>query len=337
MTRIPRLTQLALWMILAALVPGIASAAEISPVPLWKLTSEAELIVVAEVSAIEELPRTERSSNSASAQLSILETLKGPELVTVEVPYAARVICPQPPRYAEGETVVAFLAQHRGAWRTVGISHGALYPQGSELDDIKVMIEAALPLQQQQKQNQTQPQPEVLEGQRRDWLVRAATLPGTRWHGLYGLAPGNDPIRALHEWPARSIPAGLSEEQWEVLADGFVETPRMDPTFAMMAWMLKDHEDPEVDEVALGVVEGLLALEELPWWTQDVLWATLARFGDDGPQARLDKLGWYSWEVTPDQLRGLWAEAKKELGVPEVEPETIELETSLLVGGQWPG
>ena len=104
----------------------------------------------------------------------------------------------------------------------------------------------------------------------------------------------------------------------------------------MMLRVLDGYADVRVDRVALGVLEGLLARDELPWWTWDLMWALLARSGDGRPEARLEELGAETWDVTPGQLRQIWSEAKGQLGVPDVPPAEIELEEYRPVGGRTP-
>ncbi len=321
-----RLAALALLLLLA---PTVAFGRQL-PRPLWSLISDADLIVIAEVAGTEELTLDEDSWDSAAAHLKVVETLKGPELESIRVPYAANMACPTPARYSENETVVAFLARDQGGWRTVALSYGTLYPKGAEVDDLSTMIAAARAIQESPAPSKTK------ELRKREWLVQATALPGTRWHGLYELEPGSDRIRSFYDRSGKPKQTRLAKRHRELLAEAFVKAPKMDPTFSMMLAILRGHQDPLVDQVALGGLEGLLALETLPWWVQDLMWAVLARFDDTQLEERLEQAGITSWEATPEQLRNLWSAAKQELGIPEVPPTEIELGSYLPVGGRTP-
>jgi hypothetical protein len=321
------------WVALAALlllVPTVASAYPISPVPLWTLTEEAELIVVAKVVRIQPLPVDDEDWNSAAALLTVQETLKGPPLFHLKVPYPAGLLCPAPPLYLKGELVVAFLEREGDEWSTVGLSYGTLYPQGDELDDTKRMVRAALLVQQS-------PLPtEELEESKLRWSVEAAALPGTRWHGLYELAPFTDRQHFAYDRTGRPAAVCLPLEHRELLARAFVEASKVDPTMTMMLELLCGLDDPRVDRAALGALEGLLALETPPRWAQDLMWAVLARQGDTRLQERLKETGTESWEVTPERLRELWSAAKRELGIHDVPASEIDLERYLPVGARTP-
>ncbi len=264
-----RARRLAHLFVLAVIAPATALAYPISPEPLWPLTAEAELIVVAEVSAVEDLPRNEDSWVSAVARLRVIETLKGQRVESMRVPHAANLVCPAPPRYAVGETVVAFLRREDEGWRTVSLSYGTLYPRGAELEDMITMVRAAAKIQQ------TVSRTEELETAKREWLVQAAALPGTRWHGLYELAPRSDSVRSAYDHSRRPAKLVIESRHQALLAEAFVRTPKIDTTFSMMLGVLRGVEDSRVDQLALEVLEQLLALEQPPWWIRDLLWAVL--------------------------------------------------------------
>ena len=77
------------------------------------------------------------------------------------------------------------------------------------------------------------------------------------------------------------------------------------------------------ERTAIGLVEWALQQEELPWWTSDAIEGVLRRFGDPKVEAALVALGEDSWDRPASGLRELWAKAKVELGLPEVEPLEI--------------
>lgn len=326
--RYPRF--LALAIALPILIPGAAAAYPISPKPLWSLVADADLIAVAEVVEVRSLPRDDESWDSAAAHLRVIETLKGPRKRALEVPYAATMMCPAPARYALGETVVAFLARAAGAWRTVSLSYGTLYPRGDELEDMTTMVRAALVIQR------TESTSSGLERRKQEWLVQAAVLPGTRWHGLYELAPSTDTIRSYYDRSGRPGRLRVTEQQQELLARAMVGAPKFDPTLAMMLGVLDGFEDETVDAFAVGALEALLDREEPSWWVQDAMWQVLGRYGDPDARSRLEHLGAHCWDVTADQLRTIWSEAKVELAIPEAQKLEIDVDEYIPVGGRTP-
>lgn len=294
---------------LAALIPAAATAYPIPPKPLWPLAEEADLIVVAEVTAVDPLPRDEDGPVSAVAELKVAETLKGPRLKSVEVPYAAGLLCPAPPRYEVGETVVAFLRRKDDLWLTVSLSYGTLYPKGDDMEDVITMTRAALSIQRSTAAAAEK------EEQRLEWLVQATALPGTRWHGLRELAWDDG---ATEERDAKPRRAALGDPHRAILADAFVQASRIDYTLSMMLGLLADYEDLRIDEVALGVLEEKIALDPQPYWIRDLLWRMLERWGAAMPPAVLDELDLAPWELTPEHLREIWDDTKIELGIPDV-------------------
>ncbi len=298
--------------------------------PLWPLTAKAELIIVAEIVDIELIDRDELW-NEAIAHLKVLETLKGPEFDNVDVPFPVTLAHPGPPQYLEDETVLVFLKREGKLWETVGLSYGTLYPQGPDLEDMRTMIGAALAVQGRTLSE------EALEDQKREWLVQAAALPGTRWHGLYELMGAAEAIRISRDGSGgRPSFYRLGQHDRELLAEALVQAPKLDPSLAMMLEFLRDYEDPRIDRLALSALEGILALERPPRWVRVLVWVVLERFGDTGLEARLKGYGVRKHMINPDQLRSLWSDAKSELGLPDVSPTEIDLEDFFPVGGLWP-
>lgn len=110
----------AIAVVLLVLMFGIPSpsalAFPIPPVSLWKLVEQADSVVVARVERIEtaEPLSAEEMSKRESfdrdvAVLRVLETWKGEEMSEIHVSFASTVICPAPPRFVEGELLLAFL------------------------------------------------------------------------------------------------------------------------------------------------------------------------------------------------------------------------------------
>lgn len=51
------------------------------------------------------------------------EALKGSAKGVIEVLFHGNLLCPAPPDYRAGETVVAFLSRDKNAWDTVALSY----------------------------------------------------------------------------------------------------------------------------------------------------------------------------------------------------------------------
>ncbi len=317
-------------LLLTILCPVAVAAYPIPAQPLWPLTAKAELIVVATVVEVEHLTGEDDDWNSAVARLRVLRTLKGVEKASLEVPYPAGLLCPAPPYYDEGQTVVAFLSKVKGRWSTVSLSYGTLYAEGRELAELEGMVRAAVEIQQ------TTTEPGQLAAQKLAWLVEAAALPGTRWHGLYELAPASDRLHSAFDHSGRTDGLRIEPRHQALLAAAFVAAPKVDKTMPMMLQLLGRIEDEAVDHLAISTLEALLALEAPPWWTQDLLWAVLRRAGDEQGDKRLAKLGVDPWELTFEQLRQVWVEAKTELGLPDLPPAKLDFGDHLPVGGDTP-
>ena len=312
---------------LAAAAPVLAYP--ISPQPLWKLTGESELVVVAEVQEIRRIPFKEKMNGEewegerTVAVLRILESWKGNENGTIEVPYPAGLSCPAPPVYIEGETVLAFLEwAEKGwggggatGWSTVGLSYGTLYPSRDELSDFREMVRKAVALQAKGR---------VPGMALVDWLAEAAARPGTRWHGLYALVPGSDEIRSYYDRSGtKALNRKLTPAHLERIARGFIASPSVDVTLPMALAVLSDYRSKEVDEAAVSAMEGLYGQTRLPYWTLDSLRGVLRRFegkGTDKRLARLEAIYEKTYEVDEDEVREVWRVARRELSLPKVVP-----------------
>ena len=91
-----------------------ASAYPIPPVTLWQLVAQADIVVLARVERIEIAERPvdgpiEGAWDRDIAVLRILETWKGDPRSEIRVSYCSTMMCPAPPRFEEGEVVLAFL------------------------------------------------------------------------------------------------------------------------------------------------------------------------------------------------------------------------------------
>lgn len=293
-----------------------AGAYPISPVPLWSLTEGSETIVFAEVVRVvhEKWPEPEEEGvydetfdwNRSVASLRILETWKGSADGEIEVRFPGDLTCPAPPRYVEGEDVVAFLSLTEKGWTTVALSYGTLYPENrEELANLRRMTGRAVSLQEKGQ---------VSPADRLDWLVEAASLPGTRWHGLYELEPQGDEIHSFYDREDREV-LSLTPAHWQRIARGFVERPAADFTLPMILKLLASHADPQMDETAAAVLEGAVAEKRLPYWFDEALVLVLERFGDRTAKARVDAIRKGCCDLDEKKARALWKAAKSELGI----------------------
>jgi hypothetical protein len=275
-------------LVLTLLLVPRAQAYPISPQTLWHLTQKAELVVWADVEDVAPLPPpptdggTEDDFRSSIdvARLKVREVWKGnaPEGGPVEVHFNSGIICPAPPHYEAGLSVVAFLARYEGKWRTVGLSYGTRYPTSTgEAEAYKRAITQA-----HEAQQEAAPAPDggvALEEPGTDWLVLAASHPATRWDGLYGLVPESDEYLFFYDQRG-SRPVSLTGEQREQLARGFVEHPPLDRSLSMMLAALRGHANAEVDRVAANALETLLADGRPPYWAPLALDLLRERHGE---------------------------------------------------------
>lgn len=322
-------------LLLAASLAVVASSGAhgypIAPVPLWSLVEQSETVVLAKVVKVTEPDWDEDREGMALAvaTLRVLETWKGPALGEIEVKFPAGLICPAPPRYVEDEDVVAFLAGKDEGWgATVGLSYGTLYPEGrEELEDLREMVRKATALQSKGR---------VRKADRIDWLVEAAVRPGTRWHGLYELAPEGDELHSYYDRLRSRRGGRLSPEQRERIARVFAARPWADHTLPIVLRILAGHPDPKVDEAAASAIEGLLGQERLAYWTPDAMKLVLERYGDRQAEKKLEALQKDCCDYDEDGLRTLWRTAQRELGIPKVVPLKIVKREVRGVGAETP-
>lgn len=313
--------------------PGVQGY-PISPVPLWELVEGSETIVYAEILKITEKPACKSDPEaeecffeSAVATLRILETWKGPAAGEIQVPFPANLMCPAPPRYIKGEEVVAFLSRDRNRWTTVGLSYGTLYPEGrQEWEDLRAMTGRAVSLQRAGK---------VRPEDRLDWLVEAASRPGTRWHGLYELNPGSDEVHSYYDQQSRKR-LTLSGPQIDRIARGFAAHPPMDQTLVMALSLLAGHPDAQVDRALAALMLGVFGETRLPYWIADALQLTLERFGDRKAKQKVAAVRDGCCGIKEAAARNLWRSASKELNVPKVAPLRVSQRKVRGVGAETP-
>jgi hypothetical protein len=306
------------------------AAYPITPVPLWELTQEAELVVLGDVVDVREDPGTGemslRDAPSASriggpgavARLRVREVWKGTAAEEVGVAFTPNLICPAPPRYVTGKVVAAFLARSAEGWHTVALSYGTIYPAKDEVGDLRDRVREAVALQAAGG--------EIDEAGRIAWLVRAAARPATRWHGLYDLAPAGDSLHSFYDerGDTRAIGILLTDSQYEEIARGFIERPSTDRTLPMLLHLFEGRPSHALDRAAMAAVEGILAEDTLPWWVDEALERLLRRLGDPDPDGRLRPLGEPFDEKDTDAVRAIWTKAKVDLSLPEIPPVGVK-------------
>jgi len=305
------------------LMPRPAWSYPISPVPLWELTEEAELIVLGEVTEVNEstdagerslrnAPSSTRIGGPGSmARIAVREVWKGEAGAQVEVSFDPNYICPAPPRYVPGKTVAAFLTRDGDRWYTVGLSYGTLYPAAADVGDFRARIQEAVRLQRAGVED---PRERVA------WHVRAAARPATRWHGLYGLRPSSDSLHYFYDGKVgvRAAEVELTAADFDTIARGFIERPSLDRTLPMILALFEGRPHHALDRAAIAAVEGVLLRDEMPWWIGETLERLLRRLGDPDPKARLGPIGDLDDEKSTRVVREIWAGAKRDLLLPEI-------------------
>lgn len=222
--------RLLMWGLVALFVPGPwAQAYPIPPRTLWSLTHEAEWVVWADVEEVRESSaeaenRAERGeppeglpadwleglSPGFVARLRVREAWKGDarkgEQLEVHFP---ELMCPAPPRYKQGLAVVAFLVRNEGKWETVALSYGTRYPASNDdAEAYRRAVSLAKDAEDRFARERATGQRVDMESTRRDWQVRVAAHPATRWDGLHGWAPDadisrdSDSLRRVEPGPA---------------------------------------------------------------------------------------------------------------------------------------
>lgn len=193
-----------LWTVQIGAVPG-------PPQTLRMLTRSSELIVVAEVEQITRY-EVEDHFDTAIAHLAVQTTVKGSaDSTVIKVYYPANLLCPEPPRYRKGATVLAFLSRRdRGGYHTTALSYGAKNLTRRELEVYTARIADLVEIERE-----TIPllrRPRLVE-----WLVLCAEEPATRWEGAYDLFNSHELKKFEHEHPRQSA---INERQAELLEPG---------------------------------------------------------------------------------------------------------------------
>lgn len=161
-----------------------------NPAALWTLLPEARLVVLADVHAVTDCalwkglppgfpppPVCRGATDHLVAELDVRESWKlhdpwirsGEE--RLDVHFDDIPACPEPPRYDQGDRVIALLRPHGDAWVTVGRSFGALHPRTEDVQSWRMLVLEALNLQAEAP---------VAPQAQSDWVTRAGSLEATR-------------------------------------------------------------------------------------------------------------------------------------------------------------
>ena len=206
---------------------SVVAAYPIPPQALRHLYEESDLIVVARVG--ETTPfKDEKDWYSGKVTLQVSSVLKGPEYTQyVDVYHNPGMICPAPPTYQEGKTVLAFLrvADDRAGYFTTGLSYGTKYLSESDLQIYTDRINELARLTAEEKVRTV----EIVE-----WLVRCAEETATRWEGAYELfTTSNNRREETGSIPFASM---LTEEQKYRLTEAFFRSK----TISGGEWVMLD-------------------------------------------------------------------------------------------------
>ncbi len=166
----------------------------IPPRPLRVLIEDSDWIGVARVARTLPIERASerRRWETHESLLELLETWKGEPAGELTVQYAGREGCPEPARFPEGSTAIAFLERKSDRWTADSMSYAS---KVITCDAMKVdyaartseMLEIlALPLPIERRQATV------------EWLLRCCESPHTRWEGAYDLFPGKT-VRSVPE------------------------------------------------------------------------------------------------------------------------------------------
>jgi hypothetical protein len=179
-------------------------------------------------------------------KLRVLEVWKGARRRSIVVLQSGWLGCPSDARYRKGEVVVAFLHLSNGNFATTGLTYGKLRPSSRALRDYRVQVKAATRLQQKG----------ASPAQRRAWYLETAARAGTRWHGLYELAPQHDP--GHWQFDNRDVGDELSSVEKAKIARGFVRNPGSLRTLVFTLDVLRGYRSRSVTRAAFRAIERRL-------------------------------------------------------------------------------
>ena len=254
-------------MLIAAILlvlPSFASAFPIQPQPLRQLCADSELIVVAKVEQVVSVTDKDGYSHS-KALLRISTMLKGDERNEfAEVLFSPNMICPAPPTYPEGGTVIAFLYRKEGDqfYRTAGLSYGTKVVPEKEA---QIYIERIREILKILKSDESPAKEEQII----EWLVRCAEEPVTRWEGAYELFSSNNMTPAQESNHSYGFAAKLTQQQKSRLSDALFRSTTISGDDLYLINFLKDKEGERLIPFILKYLNTIV--DDPPYYTDNLM------------------------------------------------------------------
>jgi hypothetical protein len=243
---------------------SFGSAYPIPPQPLRRLCMESQFIVVATVEGSASPNRAE-SVSEGKARLRISSVLKGSiDKRVIEVAYSPNMVCPAPPSYPRGSTVIAFLDRSRGEkfFTTHGLSYGSKVLSESELviyvERISEILEILSHGDSPEKEKQTT-----------EWLVRCAEEPATRWEGAYELSPGGSLMSFYEKEEPHDFAAMITEEQKSRLSSALFRSTTISSEDFCLINLLKDDEGERLVVFILRYLKNVV--NDPPYYTDQLM------------------------------------------------------------------
>lgn len=253
--------------LLLILLPNLSLAYPIEPRPLRKLVMESEYIVVGHVLETRSAKQKDNSWDRVIAKIKVIEVLQGSITEEIiEVPYPAGLICPAPPHYQKGTSVLAFLTKADGKYRTHALSYGSKTLSLPEIAIYKSRIQ-----EMQQIVKIADPDTKFMETI--EWLVKCTEHEATRWEGTFELSPESDFMSYYSRSEHELFRYLLSEDQRQRLRTALLETN--DPhyyDFGLVDLVYPFHEA----EVRSFLLKGLKDLNDQQLWFADEFMTRLA-------------------------------------------------------------
>ncbi|MBI3271507.1 MAG: hypothetical protein HYZ53_21130 [Planctomycetes bacterium] len=260
--RFARIVALALSLQLASARAGRAE--EAPPIPLRQLVAASDLIVVAEVRAVERLKSDEPSADwfSHAALLVVRGCLKGSaaEGSELRIPFERTSVCPPPPDFNKGTRGIAFLFREPGgawywaggrfAWKTMD-NERRLQVYSKRIREACDIAGISDPVERRKKTV--------------DWLIDCAEEPATRWEGAYELARGEDLNPRYEGGSAERFGEALQTSHLRRLAEVVLGSPKIlgDPWMRCLAALALGSNDRRVLERLRRELDGVAS--DPPW------------------------------------------------------------------------
>lgn len=281
-----------------ALAPSRAAAYPISPVHLWQLIDEADVVVLADVESVALGGQGERGNmrdapsattvrttelGPSIARLRVRDTWKGAAPSSIEVPFNSGMICPAPPRFVARDTVVVFLAHAGEAWSVIALSYGVRRVAPADIAPTRERIREAVALHAGGS---------VGRGNRIAWLVACCEHPATRGDAFRELAPRIDWFDQAYDRVQRpdDLAASLDVEQRRRIVAAVVARPPIIQEVPMVAHVFRDYPSDELTRILVQAVEDALGEKDNRYILPDAMIAVGMRLDVPRVGARFDSL-----------------------------------------------